>query len=107
MPGAGALDAPFTMTSAESLLITINILDATPSDYNWFYALKGCQSLSLTEGNGITVSDVSGTVTIDPGADYRLSAGSYEHGLLAVDKATQQSQQVFDGAGTVTRSPNT
>lgn len=106
MAGAGALDAPFLMTSAESLLITIKIVDAVPSDYDWFYSLKGCQSLDLTEGAGITVDDVSSTVTIDPGTDYRLDPGSYEHGLLAVEKASQRAQQIFDGAGTVTRSPN-
>jgi hypothetical protein len=107
MSGAGALDAPFTMTSAESLLITLNIVDgATPSDYDWFYALKGCQSLSLTEGNGIAVDDVAKTVTIDPGTDYRLAPGQYQHGCLTVHKVTQQAQQVFDGEGTVTRSPN-
>lgn len=106
MAGAGALDAPFLMTSAESLLITVAIIGAVPSDYDWFYSLKGCQSLDLTEGAGITVDDVSSTVTINPGTDYRLAPGSYVHGLLAVEKTSQRAQQVFDGAGTVTRSPN-
>lgn len=107
MSGAGALDAPFTMTSAESLLITLNIVDdTTPGDYDWFYALKGCQTLSLTVGDGITVDDIAKTVTIDPGPDYRLAPGQYQHGCLTVHKTTQQSQQIFDGEGTVTRSPN-
>jgi hypothetical protein len=105
--GAGALDVPIMMTSAESLLITIKITDgATPSDYTWSYALRGCQSLDLTEADGITVNDVASTVTIDPGADYRLSPGDYEHGCVIVDKVTGQSLQLFDGSGTVTRSPN-
>lgn len=107
MSGAGALDAPFTMTSAESLLITLKIVDgATPSDYSWSYDLKGCQSLSLTEANGITVDDGTMMVTIDPGSEYRLAPGNYEHGCVVVHKATQQAQQLFDGCGTVTRSPN-
>lgn len=107
MSGAGALDAPFTMTSAESLLITLNIVDgATPSDYDWFYALKGCQSLSLAVGSGISIDDANKTVTIDPGPDYRLAAGQYQHGCLTIHKVTHQAQQIFDGEGTVTRSPN-
>jgi hypothetical protein len=107
MSGAGALDVPFTMTSAESLFITLNVIDgATPSDYTWQYDLKGCQSLTLTEANGITVDDDTKTITINPGPEYRLAPGNYEHGCLVVHKDTQQSQQIFDGSGTVTRSPN-
>lgn len=106
--GAGALDVPIMMTSAESLLITIKVTDgATPSDFTWSYALRGCQSLDLTEAAGITVNDATSLVTIDPGSDYRLAPGSYEHGCIIVNKATGQAQQLFDGSGTVTRSPNT
>ncbi|HEV2555252.1 MAG TPA: hypothetical protein VGV17_15970 [Bosea sp. (in: a-proteobacteria)] len=105
---SGALDAPLTMTNAESLLITLDIVDgsATPSDYDWTYALTGCQTLNLTEGDGITVDDGEGTVTIDPGAAYRLAPGEYKHGLVSTNKLTGQALQLFDGTVTVTESPN-
>lgn len=107
MSGAASYDLPIAMTDAESLLITLKVVDdVTLDDYEFFYAVKGCQSLSLTGGDGVTVDDVAKTITIDPGSDYRLPAGNYQHGLLSVHKATGQAQQIFDGQGVVTRSPN-
>lgn len=103
----GAYDLPFQMTDAESVVITLSIVDEVlPSEYDWFYAIKGCQDLSLTEANGIAIDDGEKTVTINPGSDYRLRAGAYTHGLLSINKVTGQAVQVFDGAGTVTASPN-
>lgn len=108
MSGAASYDLPFEMTDAESLLITLDVVDegVTPSDYEYFYSLKGPSTLSLKDGSGIEVDDVAKTITIDPGSDLRLTAGTYEHGLLSVHKLSRQSQQLFDGCGTVTRSPN-
>ena len=106
MSGA-AYDLSFSMTDAESLLITLRVVDdVTPSDYEYSYDLQGCSPLSLAEGSGITVDDVAKTITIDPGADFRLEAGNYEHGLLSVHKVTRLAQQIFDGSGVVSRSPN-
>lgn len=102
-----AYDMPFQMTDAESVLIMLSIVDdVTPSDYDWFYEIKGCRTLALTEGAGIVIDDADKTITIDPGSDFRLSPGDYTHGLLSVHKATGQSHQIFDGTGKVTRSPN-
>lgn len=107
MAGAGALDVSPLMTSAESLLFTLSIVDETaPSGFEWVYDLKGCQSLHLTEGAGITVNDGLSTVIIDPGAAYRLAPGTYKHGCIITDKATGRVQQIFDGEITVTWSPN-
>jgi hypothetical protein len=107
MSGAANYDLPIEMTDAESLLITLDVVDDTdPNDYEYFYDLKGPKTLSLTVGSGIAVDGVAKTITINPGADYRLEAGRYEHGLLIVHKVSRQSQQLFDGCGTVTRSPN-
>jgi len=108
MPGPASYDLPFEMTDAESLLITLDIVDevVTPSDYEFLYSLKGPSTLALTDGSGISIDDVAKTITIDPGADFRLTAGQYEHGLLSIHKTTRQAQQLFDGCGTVTRSPN-
>lgn len=107
MAGAASYDLPLVMTDAESLLITLKVVDEmTLSDYEFFYDVKGCKSLSLRDGSGIAIDDVAKTITIDPGSDFRFSAGNYEHGLLSVHKSTGQSQQIFDGCGTVTRSPN-
>lgn len=107
MSGAANYDLPIEMTDAESLLITLDVVDGTtPSDYDYFYALKGPTSLSLKVGSWISVDDVVKTITINPGSDFRLTAGQYEHGLLIVHKHSRISQQLFDGSGTVTRSPN-
>lgn len=107
MTGSGAYDLSFEMTTAESFLITLNVVDAvTPSDYTYAYDLKGRSCLSLSDGHGIAIDDVAKTITIDPGAAFRLECGSYEHGLLSVHKVTGQAQQVFDGKGCVTESPN-
>lgn len=107
MSGAANYDLPIEMTDAESLLITLDVVDGTtPSDYEYFYALKGPKNLALEVGDGITVNDIDKTITIDPGADYRLDVGRYEHGLLIVHKVSRHTQQLFDGCGEVTRSPN-
>lgn len=107
MSGAGALDVSSSMTNAESLLFTLKIIDdVVPSAYEWVYDLAGCQTLHLTEGDGITVNDGIATVIIDPGADYRLAPGTYKHGCITTDKVTGRVQQVFDGEITVTWSPN-
>lgn len=103
-----ALDAPFLMTTAESLSFTLEIVDSdvTLSDYDWFYNLTGPQDLALIEGDGITVDDGDSTITIAADADYRLAAGSYKHGLLQVNKTTSKAIQIFTGEGSVTESPN-
>lgn len=105
---SGALEYSIQMTNAESLLIGLEIIDGdvTPSDYEWSYDIKGCQTLALTDGAGIAVNDVDKTVTIDPGTDYRLAVGTYTHGLVSTNKATGQALQLFDGIVTVTESPN-
>lgn len=107
MPGAGAYDLSFSMTDAESLLITLNVVDdVVPSDYEYAYALRGPSCLTLVEGAGIAVDNVAKTITIDPGSSFRLAPGSYEHGLVSTHTVSRQAVQLFDGSGTVIRSPN-
>lgn len=108
MAGA-AYECIASCTDDETFVLTCQALKADGSvfetdEYTWDYVLKGCGvNLLLTQDNGgVTVDDVTATITITPGVDYRLAAGNYTHGFRKTHIESGQVDQIFDGTVTVT-----
>jgi|SRR6478609_7537642 len=74
------------------------------SDVAATYALNGCgTSMVLTIGNGITIDEPLGLMTIGPvDRSYRLKPGQYKHGLTVTQPSSGVTLQMFDGTVTVT-----
>jgi hypothetical protein len=74
------------------------------SDVTADYALKGNGvDMRLTVGNGITIDEVLGRITIGPvDRNYRLRPGQYRHGMTVTQPSSGITLQMFDGTVNVT-----
>lgn len=105
-----AYQATAILTDDESFGIILLLSDGTTplnlADFNFEYEISGCgDGFSLKSGQGIGTSvdnDAKPILVIDPGADRRLRAGQYQHGLRATHIASGKVVQFFDGSVTVT-----
>lgn len=105
---AAAYQCDVSLTDDETFVLNLELLrtDGDPfdvADYAFEYSLQGCGvSQLLDESDGITVDTPTAALVISPGVDFRLAAGSYQHGLRKRDIVSDQVEQIFDGTVTVT-----
>ena len=102
-------EAIINATADETFLFTVEPRKTDGSMPLWSdmaatYALNGCGvNMVLTIGNGITIDETLGHMTIGPpDRTYRLRPGQYLHGLVVTQGSSGITQQMFDGSVTVT-----
>jgi hypothetical protein len=98
---SAAYDVTLSFTDSESIRFDVVLHgpdgEPLPVDGLAFeYVLWGCETIRLTEENGVTADTDSNIVTVALDPERRLHAGKYQHGFRSIDENGGAIQH-FDG----------